>query len=206
MSISAPLSFQRVGRESTPGSVDLERPVVRYNPTHDAMAFAVLLGSAAAFLAPGPRAWSPAFLSSGPGDQLLGVQRQGPPCQALVQWQGLCQAPLGRRPRDVKRHAVVLACDRKVEEEETSLEVVQSALRAVVSVIFVLSCADTCIPGPPYCTYGLRQPPAHRTYRRRKAARAKEARRKAGLRTVRAHYACQPRACRAYPRCFSTVS
>ena len=197
MSISAPLSFQRVGRESTPGSVDLERPVVRYNPTHDAMAFAVLLGSAAAFLAPGPRAWSPAFLSSGPGDQLLGVQRQGPPCQALVQWQGLCQAPLGRRPRDVKRHAVVLACDRKVEEEETSLEVVQSALRAVVSVIFVLSCADTCIPGPPYCTYGLRQPPAHRTYRRRKAARAKAARRKVGLRTVRANYACQPRACRA---------
>ena len=122
----------------------------------------LLGGMPAAFVAPGPPAWSPAFLSSGPGDQLrvLGVQRQGTPCQALVHRQGACQAPLGLRPRDVKRHAVVLACDRKgeEEEEETTLEVVQAALRAVVSVIFVLSCADTCVPGPPYCTHGLRVP------------------------------------------------
>ena len=122
----------------------------------------LLGGMPAAFVVPGPPAWSPAFLSSGPGDQLrvLGVQRQGTPCQALVHRQGACQAPLGLRPRDVKRHAVVLACDRKgeEEEEETTLEVVQAALRAVVSVIFVLSCADTCVPGPPYCTHGLRVP------------------------------------------------
>ena len=123
----------------------------------------LLGGMPAAFVAPGPPAWSPAFLSSGPGDQLrvLGVQRQGTPSQALVHGQGACQAPLGLRPRDVKRHAVVLACDRKggeEEEEETTLEVVQAALRAVVSVIFVLSCADTCVPGPPYCAHGLRVP------------------------------------------------
>merc|ERR1740130_2664722 len=101
----------------------------------------LLLGMPAAFVVPGRPAWSPAFLSSGPGDQrVLGVQRQGTPCQALVHRQGACQAPLGLRPRDVKRHAVVLACDRKgeEEEEETTLEVVQAALRAVVSVIFVL--------------------------------------------------------------------
>ena len=143
-----------------------------------AAAAALLLGSPAAFVAPGPRAWSPAFLSSGPGDQLrvLGVQRQRPPCQALVQWQGPCQAPVGRRPRarDVKRHAVVLACDRKVEEEErqTSLEVVQAVLRAVVSVIFVLACADTCTSwGLPTVRTGYAcQPPAHRTCPKCKAA------------------------------------
>ena len=93
---------------------------------------------AAALLAPALRAWPPALLPSGPGDQLrvLGVQRQGPPCKALVQWQGPCHLPLGRRRVDVTRHAVVLACDRK--QEETDLEVLQSALRTVVSIIFVL--------------------------------------------------------------------
>ena len=137
----------------------------------------LLGGMPAAFVVPGPPAWSPAFLSSGPGDQLrvLGVQRQGTPSQALVHGQGACQAPLGLRPRDVKRHAVVLACDRKggeEEEEETTLEVVQAALRAVVSVIFVLSCADTCSRGLPTVRTGYAcQPPAHRTYRRREAAR-----------------------------------
>ena len=91
-----------------------------------------------ALLAPALRAWPSALIPSGPGDQLrvLGVRRQGSPCQALVQWQGLCHLPLGRGRVDVARHAVVLACDRK--QEETGLEVVQSALRAVVSVIFVL--------------------------------------------------------------------
>ena len=93
---------------------------------------------AAALLAPALRVWPPALLPSGPGDQLrvLGVQRQGPPRQALVQWQGPCHLPLGRRRVDVTRHAVVLACDRK--QEETELEVLQSALRTVVSIIFVL--------------------------------------------------------------------
>ena len=93
---------------------------------------------AAALLAPALRAWPPALLPSGPGDQLrvLGVQLQGPPCEALVQWQGPCHLPLGRRRVDVTRHAVVLACDRK--QEETDLEVLQSALRTVVSIIFVL--------------------------------------------------------------------
>ena len=91
---------------------------------------------AAALLAPALRAWSPALLPSGPGDQLLGVQRQWPPCQALVQWQGLGHLPLGRRRVDVTRHAVVVACDRK--QEETDLEILLSALRTVVSIIFVL--------------------------------------------------------------------
>ena len=102
------------------------------------MAAALLTPVAAALLAPALRAWPPALLPSGPGDQLrvLGVQRQGPPCEALVQWQGPCHLPLGRRRVDVTRHAVVLACDRK--QEETDLEVLQSALRTVVSIIFVL--------------------------------------------------------------------
>jgi hypothetical protein len=170
-----------------------------------AAAAALLLGSPAAFVAPGSRAWSPAFLSSGPGDQLrvLGVQRQRPPCQALVQWQGPCQAPVGRRPRarDVKRHAVVLACDRKVEEEErqTSLEVVQAVLRAVVSVIFVLACADTCTSrGLPTVRTGYAcQPPAHLP------ARSARQLTPGSPGIVRAHYACQPWACVPCDRFFS---
>ena len=53
-----------------------------------------------------------------------------------MQWQGPCHLPLGRRRADVTRHVDVLACDRK--QEETDLEVLQSALRTVVSIIFVL--------------------------------------------------------------------
>ena len=94
---------------------------------------------ALAFVAPGPRVWSPVISSSGsispsgPGDRW---RVQG------VQWNAPC-LPLGRSPRDdVRRHSVVHACDRKAEEEARpstfSLEAAQAAARAVVNVIFVL--------------------------------------------------------------------
>ena len=62
------------------------------------------------------------------------------------------------------------------------------------SMAHVHACADTYVPGPPYCTCGLRvpascgwyrayQPPAYRTYLRHRAAAAP---------AVRTPYACQP--------------